>query len=111
VQRFLRGDDDYRNARLKIIPSLVDGPMPIRMAAPAKRERPVHNPDLIPVSWRKLQNDGHKNPHLEATLDCLSGKAIRSAASLVKRFLVKLSIDVAIVLSRPEDQTEPEPSA
>ena len=86
--------------------------MPIRMAAPAKRERPVHNPDLIPVFWRKLQDDGHRQrAHLEATLDCLSGKAIRSMASLVKRFLVKLSIDCAILVNKPEDQTEPEPSA
>ena len=114
-QRFLSGDDDYRNARLKMIPSLVDGPMPIRMVAPPKREKVVQC-DFLPIIWKQLNEgksaDGQKtSAHLEATLDCMTHGAIRAMASLVKKYLQKLAVDVALVISNPDGQEEPEPSA
>lgn len=94
-----------------MIPSLVDGPMPIRMVAPPKKERVVHC-DYLPITWKKHEDGGHKlRPHIEATLDCLSSKAIRSMSCLVRKYLRKLSIDVAVVVAKPQDQTEPEPTA
>jgi len=71
-QRFLKSDDDYRNARLKLFPSLVEGPMPIRIVLPPKGEKVVQC-EYLPISWQKQPGDGKKLcPHLEATIDCMT---------------------------------------
>jgi hypothetical protein len=36
-KRFLLGGTDYRNERLKIIPSVVEAPYAVKMVAPGKR--------------------------------------------------------------------------
>ena len=72
LQRFLRNGDDYRNARLMMIPSVVEGPLPVRMLAPPKREISVHG-ERLQLEWKSLEGDGKKQcPHLEVILDCLS---------------------------------------
>ena len=38
VKRFLKGDDEYRNQRLKAVPCLVEAPVPVKMLAPQKKE-------------------------------------------------------------------------
>ena len=99
-----------------MIPSLVDGPLPIRMMAPPKREKVV-NCDWMPIVWnqhdQEIGPDGNTlyYPVLEATLDCMTSRPIRSMAGLVKKYLHLLSIDAAIVIGTPEHETEVEPSA
>ena len=99
-----------------MIPSLVDGPLPIRMLAPPKREKVV-NCDWMPIVWnqhdKEIGPDGTilMYPVLEATLDCMTSRPIRSMAGLVKKYLHLLSIDAAIVIGTPENHPEPEPSA
>lgn len=92
-----------------MIPSLVDGPAPIRLVAPPKKEKVVHC-NYLPIYWKRHQGDGLQ-PILIATLDCMSNRAMRSMASLVKRYLSSLSVDVAIMIGKPNNQEEPEPSA
>jgi hypothetical protein len=98
-----------------MIPSLVDGPMPIRVMAPPKREKVVHC-DWMPITWNQHEEeiDSKGNvlyPVLEAVLDCMTSRAIRSMAGLVKKYLHMLSIDVAVVIGTPDGQSEIEPSA
>jgi hypothetical protein len=98
-----------------MVPSLVDGPMPIRMLAPPKREKVV-NCDWMPISWNQHEEEIDANgttmcPILEVTLDCMTSRAIRSMAGLVKKYLYTLSIDVAIVIGTPQNQSVVEPSA
>ena len=114
-QRFLNGDASYRNDRLKMIPSLVDGPMPIRMLAPPKKEKVV-NCDWMPIVWSQRDEevgpDGSRlYPILEATLDCMTSRPIRSMAGLVKKYLHLLSVDAAIVIGTPNHLPDAEPSA
>jgi Protein ENHANCED DISEASE RESISTANCE 2, C-terminal len=110
----VNGDAEYRNARLKMIPSVVDGPLPIRMVAPPKKETVV-NCDYLPISWKLHKEQdiegGKLHSHLEATLDCMTSRAIRSMASLVKRYLHVLAVDIAVVVAAPDKQSELEPSA
>ena len=55
-----------------MIPSLVEGPMPVKMIAPPKKEISLHC-DRLQLAWKSLEGDGNKLcPHLEVTLDCLS---------------------------------------
>jgi hypothetical protein len=98
-----------------MIPSLVDGPMPIRMMAPPKREKVV-NCDWMPIIWNQHEEEMDTNGNtlstvVEATLDCMTSRPIRSMAGLVKKYLQYLSIDVAIVIATPDHQDEVEPSA
>jgi Protein ENHANCED DISEASE RESISTANCE 2, C-terminal len=102
--------------RLKMIPSVVDGPLAVRVLAPPKREICV-SCALLPVSWRSYEAEvdaatGRKlAPTLEITLDCTSNRAMRSMAGILKRNLQSLAIDVAIVIQKPDEKDEDEPQA
>lgn len=83
--------------------------------APAKREITVHC-DLLPTKWRHFdattQEDGrYLHPCLELELDLMANKTMRGFASLVKRYLCSMSVDVAIVVDKPDLQAEDELSA
>jgi hypothetical protein len=115
LQRFLKGDDDYKNLRMKLIMSVVEAPRVVKMLAPPKREKVVHN-EYISVAWKTHNQETTKSGRklcsvLEATLDCVSKRAIRSMAGIVKNHLVRLSLDVAAVITKPEGQLEEEPHA
>lgn len=97
-----------------MIPSLAEGPRAMSLLAPPKKERLVHC-ETLPITWRQhgaCIKDGRKlYPHLEATLDCMTNRAVRSLTCMVKRYLHALSVDVAVVIAKPEEQEESEPSA
>jgi hypothetical protein len=91
--------------------------MPIRMVAPPKREKVV-NCDWMPILWNQRDEETDTTSgkrlcaQLEATLDCMTSRAIRSMAGLVKRYLHILSIDVAVVIGKPDgEEGENEPGA
>jgi len=115
-KRFLNGDDTYRNQRLKVIPSVADGPLAIRLIAPPKREVQI-SCALLPVTWRKYEAEvapphGRKlEPLLEIELDCVQTATMRAMAALAKRNIKSVALDVAIVISKPEGQKEEEPEA
>lgn len=115
LKKFLNGDDEYRSSRLKMLPSLVGGPMPIRMLAPPKREMTIHC-TMLPTKWRKVdcrRTPGGQflHPCLELELDLMANKAMRGMASLVKRYLSSISVDVAVTIDKPDGQMEDELSA
>jgi hypothetical protein len=115
LKRFLNGNDEYKSMRLKMLPFVVDGPMPIRMLAPPKREITIHC-DMLPTRWHQLDGcsrpDGrYLHPCLELELDLMANKTMRGFASLVKRYLCKMSVDVAIIVDKPDLQEEQELSA
>jgi hypothetical protein len=54
-KRYLNGDSEYRNERLKFIPSLAEGPegpLAVKVLAPPKKEVLLHGTSL-PVSWQQ----------------------------------------------------------
>lgn len=88
--------------------------MPIRMVAPPKREMTIHC-SMLPARWR-TRDACHKNgrflhPCLELELDVMAHKAMRGMASLVKRYLKTMSVDVAVTIDKPDNQVEDELSA
>jgi len=97
------------------VPSVVEGPLAVKVLAPPKKELLI-NCAILPVSWFKHKietaKDGKKLcAAIEVHLDCFSGRAIRGMAGIVKRHLQKLAIDLAVVIGKPENQDEDEPSA
>jgi hypothetical protein len=111
LKRFLNGDSKYRNERLKVIPSVVEGPLAVKVLAPPKKEM-LLNCALLPVSWQQYNpetSEGRKLcAALEVTLDCMSNRAMRGMAGIVKRNLKHLSIDMACVIGKPAGQEEDE---
>lgn len=118
LKRFLTADDEYRNPRLKLLPSLVDGPFPIRMLAPAKKEVTI-SCDALPVTWH-FQNetssstDGSttsKAALVEVDFDLLQSKSIRKVSSIVRPHTARVVLDCALIISKPKDSEDDEPSA
>ena len=115
LQRFLNADDAYRNKRLKMIPQLVEGPLAVRLMAPPRKEITV-SCDILPLIWRtyeaSVDPSGRKlHPALEVELDCVSSRAIRGMASILKRNLSSICIDIACVISPPDGEEADEPQA
>jgi hypothetical protein len=107
----LKCDDAYRKPRLKIIQEIVEAPYPVRMMAPKGSDLNVQRDGLVETSYFQYERVGKYAPILEVTVDLLSNSAIRGMASLLKRYLNWMSIDIAAVISKPEGQTEDEPEA
>lgn len=82
---------------------------------PPKKDISVEG-NLVPCSWKKYElevtSDGIRlAPVLELEVDLVSSRTMRGMASLVKRYLPSISVDVAIVLQKPDGQVEDEPEA
>lgn len=48
---------------------------------------------------------------LEVELDCMSSKAMRGMASIIKKNLSGIVLDIAVVIEKPDGATEEEPTA
>jgi hypothetical protein len=112
LKRFLNGDSEYRNERLKVIPSIVEGSLAVKILAPPKKEVRL-NCASLPVSWQQYDPEttskGRKLcPALEVTLDCVSARSMRTMAGIIKRNLRYLSVDMAIVIGQPRGKEEDE---
>ena len=120
-QRFLNGDDAYRQARLKILPEVVEANYVVKSMAP-KGNKTLHREGLIETIYHTSSDgalEGGPSPNnasllcpiVEVTLDMVGNRAIRGMASLVKRYLVSISVDLAAIISKPDGQEEDEPEA
>lgn len=115
LKRFLMGNNEYRNARLKVIPCLVDGPLAIRLIKPKPMEVCVHT-DKHPAFWTDVDMsiDSFTNKTsqmvMEVDIDFISNRSYRKLFSLVRPHMPSLTIDVAFVASKPKNSTIEEPS-
>jgi hypothetical protein len=112
LKRFLNGDSDYKNERLKVIPSLAEGPLAVKVLAPPKKET-LLNCSLLPVSWQQYDPETTSKGRkmccaIEVTLDCVSARPMRAMAGIVKRNLQYLSVDMATVIGKPAGQSDNE---
>lgn len=100
LKRFLAGDDDYRRNRLKIIPELVEAPYPIRLLCSKDAELQIHSDGWLETTYYS-HCDGC--PTWEVNVDCMGNSAIRGMALLIKRYLVGIKADFALVISHPDE--------
>ena len=115
TKRFLSGDDAYRDARFKILPCLVDGPLPVRIMAPPKKELLISS-RALPSKWKKhrmetLSDGTILQPILEMEIDVISNSAIRGISAMLKRHIKSVALDLAVVIQTPNGQKEKEPEA
>jgi len=116
IQRFLDEDDEYRNTHTKLVPFIVDGPMAIRLIKPKPQE--FHMSGIRhPVSWHKVNRSIDSKTGkvssalLECDVDLVSNPAMRKVCSMVRPHLSKITIDIALIVSKPTDSEVDEPSA
>lgn len=88
-----------------------DAPYPVRMMAPKGSELEVQCDGLVECSYYYYDRIGKQSPILEITVDLMGNAPIRGMASLAKRYLQSISIDIALVVTKPEEQEEDEPEA
>lgn len=116
IKRFIKGDDEYRNKRLKIYPVLLEGPMAVRMLFyPPSKEFCIWG-TMLPVSWYEQKPttapDGQKKSLVvECCVDVVSNRLARSTAQVLGSSLINMRMDVAAVIGTPDGQKEKEPEA
>jgi len=97
LKLFLKGSSEYRTKRFTLRPCLVEGPLPIRIMASPGEDYEV-GAEYLPMSWHLVRAQGGEAPLLGLDIDATSDKVLRSAASLAKRYLNSISIDVGAVI-------------
>lgn len=116
LKRFLMGDDEYKNKRAKLVPYIVDAPLAIRMIKPKPIEITIHG-DRHPLTWSSVPKcvdptTGERTASalLECDVDLLSSSPIRKIINIVRPHLPKITIDIAMVISKPWGSVIEEPS-
>jgi len=108
------GDDDYRNARAKLIPYVVHGPLAIRLIKPPPMEIMLHGL-RHPVTWTNVPKEDAmgrtKCALIECSIDLISDRDVRRVINIVKPHLPGITIDLAFIISKPRDSEIEEPSA
>jgi len=101
---------------LKLIPCLVDGPLPIRLLKPKPIEVKVHGP-RHPTLWidvpKIVDPISHKPSHaiVECDIDFISKKSFRKVLNMVCPHMWSITIGIAIIISKPKLSEIEEPSA
>ena len=115
-KRFLRGTDQYRNKRWKILPCLVDGPYIIKVMAPAEKEVTIAG-GRVGATWHKYDESvDHQSGKKRAALlevDCvlISNPGVRKICNIVLGQVKNVRIDCAMIVEKPYLSEEKEPAA
>ena len=101
LKRFLKAPAEEKSQQFSLRPCLVEGPLPIKMMASPGEEYEVGS-EYLPMQWHLDEGRGGEAPLLGLDIDCTSDKALRTAASLAKRYLYSVSIDVGVVIENED---------
>uniref|UniRef100_A0A6A7G975 Protein ENHANCED DISEASE RESISTANCE 2 C-terminal domain-containing protein n=1 Tax=Hirondellea gigas TaxID=1518452 RepID=A0A6A7G975_9CRUS len=103
IEQFVEGSDDYRNARLKVIPVLHEGNWVLRQVVSGK---PAIICSKIRTVWhRDLSSE---NNYLEAYIDLSSSKIAVGILSLVRFYVSSVAVDLAFTIEGTADEELPE---
>ena len=95
---------------------MVDDPLPIRLLKPKPIEVNVHGP-RHPTLWTDLPKIidpiSHKPSHaiVECDIDFISEKSFRKVLNMVRPHMWSITIDIALIISKPKLSEIEEPSA
>jgi Protein ENHANCED DISEASE RESISTANCE 2, C-terminal len=98
---------------MKVVPSLIEGPMAVKMVTPSRGEYPIHT-NFVPVNWRTYEPTQYDKasgralcPAIECEVDCIKSRIIRSMATISKKHCTKVIIDMAAVIHNEANESEP----
>ncbi|KAL3928225.1 MAG: hypothetical protein SGPRY_002477 [Prymnesium sp.] len=89
LDRFINGSDAFRNARLKLIPSVAEGPWMVRKAVSPR-------PAILGKTLR--QRYFRTDDYFECDIDCNSNPAAGRIVSLVKSYAKAIAVDLAFLV-------------
>jgi hypothetical protein len=98
-ERFINGTDAFRNARLKLIPSVAEGPWLVQSAVGSR-------PAILGKALKQRFSKGEG--HFEVAIDCNSSPAAGRIVSLVKSYARSLVVDLAFVIEAQTADELPE---
>ena len=115
-KRFLRGTDQYRNRRWKILPCLVDGPYIIKALGLPEKEVTIAG-GRVGATWHEYDesidsNTGKKRAALlEVDCDLISNAGVRKICNIVLGQVKNVRIDCAMIVEKPYLSEVEEPAA
>lgn len=106
LAKWLQGDDNYKNDRLKLIPYVAEGPWVVRNMVTG---RPAIIGRKLPVTYRTVSASQNAAPLLECTLDIGSSSATaKRIVSVCRRYMSGLSADIGFVIQAEKPAELPE---
>lgn len=107
LAKWLQGDDNYKNDRLKLIPYVAEGPWVVRNMVTG---RPAIIGRKLPVTYRQLPaGSGGQAPLCECTLDVGSSSATaKRIVSVCRRYMSGLTSDIGFVIQAESPDELPE---
>ena len=96
--KWLLGDTNYKNERLKLIPYVAEGPWVVRNMVTG---RPAIIGKKLPVTYQfsPTSSDGKSSPLLIATLDIGNSSATaKRIVSVCRRYMSALTVDIGFVI-------------
>ena len=96
--KWLLGDTNYKNERLKLIPYVAEGPWVVRNMVTG---RPAIIGKKLPVTYQfsPTSSDGKSSPLLIATLDIgNSSTTAKRIVSVCRRYMSALTVDIGFVI-------------
>lgn len=97
--RFLAGDDAFRNSRFKLIPGIPEGPWVVKKSVGAK---PVILSHGLEVSYFQGQT------YLEAVVDVSSDRVAKHVTALCRSHSTSLKVDMGFVVEGIDEAELPE---
>ncbi|KAL7577720.1 hypothetical protein ACA910_015227 [Epithemia clementina (nom. ined.)] len=108
LAKWIQGDANYKNERLKLIPFVADGPWVVRNMVTG---RPAIIGKKLPVSYSTMPADPSANlaPWLHCTLDIGSSSATaKRIVSVCRRYMSALTVDIGFVIQGDSANELPE---
>lgn len=105
LARWLLGDTDYKNERLKLIPFVAEGPWVVRNMVTG---RPAIIGKKLKVSYKLYKEPGQR-AFLRCTLDIGSSSATaKRIVSVCRRYMSALTVDIGFVIQAETQEELPE---
>mmetsp|Transcript_14542 Transcript_14542/g.26333 ORF Transcript_14542/g.26333 Transcript_14542/m.26333 type:complete len:332 (-) Transcript_14542:298-1293(-) len=96
LAKFFRGNDDYKNSTLKLIPFIPQGPWIVKNMVSGK---PAIIGNKLPVTYTYVAASEHGAEYLEADLDIGSSSATaKRIVSVCRRYMNLLTVDIGLVI-------------
>jgi hypothetical protein len=106
LAKWLMGDTNYRNERLKLIPYVAEGPWVVRNLVTGK---PSIIGKKLPVSYKYTPSEGNRADFLECDLDIGNSSATaKRIVSVCRRYMSALTVDIGFVIQGNADEELPE---
>ena len=105
--KFLKGDQEYRDARLKLLPYVVEGPWIVKTAVgPGKS--PALLGKVIPLQYYFREPTKHQNAVYEVDVIITASAIAKGILSVVKSQTKALTIGFAFIIEAAEQSELPE---